>query len=271
MNKKTSSAFSALFGLGLLVCPLAARATTFEFDATNPPQSSGAGIIDSITSTYDSTNHELTWTATLTSNGTSIPDSFWLVLSNGPNPKGISDQLPIIYFDGSHSFDASGNATGVAPTLSAYAYNGVNGNNSYSTPGVDLLSSLGTNWNASNSLLATGNDLTRTLSFSINTSLLDNGSAVGTIFAADSVPFNSANWEGAGYGSQVGIWFHPDQTGTDPTYGVNGFLTSFPVASQSSYDTSYQTTTVVPEPSSALLLTLAGMVLVHRRARRTRA
>ncbi len=272
MNTKPRSVFSALLGLGLFALPSLVNATVYQYDVTNPPHNGGAGDIDSIGTTYDSATHELTFQTSVTGNGTYTPNGFWVVLSDGPNPKGISDQLPIVYLDASKSFDAAGAFTGIEPTLSAYAYNGQNGFTSYSTPGVGLISSLGSNWNAANVVTASGDATNRTFSFSIDTSLLDNASAVGTIYAADGQAFNPANWEGAGYNSQIGVWFHATDTGgVDPTYNASGYLTSATYAAQSGVDNSYQGTTVVPEPSSALLFAIAGMVLVHRRSRRFRA
>ncbi|MDB6119364.1 MAG: hypothetical protein JWO08_3145, partial [Verrucomicrobiaceae bacterium] len=147
MKSTISPAYSALFALGLLASPLIATATTYQYEVLDPVQASAAGHIDSLLSTYDDTSHQLSFEVSVSGTGDPIADSYWLVLSNGPNPKGLSDQLPIYYLDGSASFDANGNSTGVAPTLSAYAYNGQNGFTSFSDPGVTLLSSAGGTWN----------------------------------------------------------------------------------------------------------------------------
>ncbi|MDB6139055.1 MAG: hypothetical protein JWO94_2127 [Verrucomicrobiaceae bacterium] len=272
MKSSTSLAYSALCAIGLLASPAVATATTYQYQVSNPVQASAAGHIDSLLSTYDGSSHELSWQTTISGPGSTTADSFWVVLSGGPNPKGISDQLPIFYLDGSKSFDANGLATGVAPTLSAYAYNGQNGFTSFSTPGVTLLSSAGGAWDASNSLVATGDNSSHTLGFTIDTSLLDNAAAVGVDYAAAGASFNGADWEGAGYGSQVGVWFHAVTTDSaPPTYDAQGTLTSFHLDTQTYVDNSYQGTTVVPEPSSAIMIALAGLVLIHRRSRRVSA
>ncbi len=272
MKTTITPAYSALFALGLLASPVIATATTYQYEVLDPVQASAAGHIDSLLSSYDATGHILSWQTTVSDTGSPLADSFWVVLSNGPNPKGISDQLPIFYFDGSASFDVNGNATGIAPTLSAYAYNGQNGFTSFSDPGVTLLSSAGGTWNASNSLLATGDSATHTLGFTIDTSLLDNSGLVGTAYASAGQAFDANNWEGAGYNSQIGVWFHALNTyGSAPTYDANGTLTTFEFNTQSYVDNSYQATTVVPEPSSALMIALAGLVMIHRRSRRVAA
>ena len=262
---------SSLFVFGMLALTQLASATTYEYSATNPTGGTGAGNVSSIFTSYDPLAQQLTWQATISGASSSLANGFWLVLSDGPNPKGIADEFPIFYLDASKSFDTSGNATGIAPTLSAYAYNGVNGFDSYATPGVTLLSSAsGLNWNASDSLLATGSSATHTLGFTIDTALLNNTAAVGAAFTASSTPFNPTNWEGTGFGPQIGIWFHPYTTGgIYSTYNAAGSLTSLHVADQSWVDTAYtDTVAVVPEPGSAVLVSLVGIGLMLRRSRR---
>lgn len=272
MNPTLASAYSAFFAIGLLALPGMATATTYMYEVQNPVQASSAGHIDSLSSTYDSTGHILSWQTTVSDSGTPMADSFWVVLSNGANPKGISDQLPIFFLDGSASFDANGDATGIAPILTAYAYNGQNGFTSFADPGVTLLSSAGGTWSGSNVLTATGDSNSHTLGFTIDTSLLDDSAFVGTQYASAGEAFDASNWEGAGFGSQIGVWFHAlNTTGVAPTYDANGTLTSFKFNTQSYVDNSYQATTVVPEPSSAIMIALAGLILIHRRSRRVAA
>lgn len=266
---------AAVLGLFALSPARSVFATTYLYEDAARQAFDGAGNITSIVSTYDSTAHNLTWTTTINSAFGGIADSYWLVLDSGSNPKGTVDQLPIFYFDATKSYDSNGLATGIAPTLTAYAYNGLNSGDSFSTPGVGLLSSLSsTDWNSSNLLSATGNGVTRTFSFSIDTTSLDSSAYVASRFAAASVAFNSSNWEGAGYGNEIGVWFHPTINGVaaDPTYCDPGYLTSFPVTKQGWYDTEKQLTTVVPEPSSAWLAILAvGVISFRRRWRKLSA
>ena len=267
---KTKSSFPSLAASALLAlsATLPAHATTYLYSSNGAGSvNGGAGNITAITTTYDDVAHTLTWSTTLTSESGTIADGFWLVLSDGPNPKGLSDQLPIYYFDATNSFDPAGNYNGLTPTLTAYGYNGLNANSSYLDPGVGLMSSIsGVAWNSNNQLTASGSLTSRTFSFSLDVSNLDSSLFVNSRYTAAGVPFDPANWEGAGYDSSIGIWYHATESGgADPIYNSEGFLKDFPAKSQSYYDISDGTTTVVPEPSSAWLVALAGLVLVHRR------
>jgi len=268
MKSKTLSLSSVFVALGLLASPGFASATTYRYTTFDPAGADTAGNIDSIFTSYDAATQQLTWLATVDQvNGGALANGFWLVLSDGPNPKGISDEMPIYYFDATQSFTASGGITGVAPTLSAYAYNGQNAYTSYQTPGVELLSSTGLNWNSStDSLLYSSTATTRTMGFTIDVSALNNSATVGSLFAANGTAFSSTNWQGADFGAQIGIWYHPFLGSV--TYSAPGDISNISVAGQSYMDTAFSNTTVVPEPGSVILIALAGVALTIRRARR---
>ena len=268
MKTKSSIPSLALTALLALSATLSAHATTYLYSSNGAGSvNGGAGNITAVTTTYDDVAHTLTWSTTLTSESGSIADGFWLVLSDGPDPKGLNDQLPIYYFDATQSFDPTGTYNGLSPTLTAYGYNGLNSNSSYLDPGVGLMSSVsGVAWNSTNQLTASGDLTSRTFSFTLDVSNLDSSLFVNSRYANAGVPFDPANWDGAGFAENIGIWFHATNSGgVAPTYNSEGFLKDFPAKNQSYLDTSYGDTTVVPEPSSAWLVALAGLVLIHRR------
>jgi len=84
-------------------------AGTFSNPTVNP---NGYGY-DSITASYDDSNSQFSWNVDYNSQGNA--EGFWLVISDGPNPKSNVNEFTMFY--GDHT---SGN-------LSAYVYNGQNG------------------------------------------------------------------------------------------------------------------------------------------------
>ena len=246
--------------LAALLPTLPAMGTVWQYDVISPTPGTlyndVAGVITSIHSAYDATGQTLTWTADFAVNPSNgiIPDGFSLVLSDGPNPKDINHQLGIFYLDASGSFDGSGAYNGTTPILNAFSYNGSGSDGSYSNPSVGLLSSIGLNSADVIDLSASGDSLNRQLSFTIDTSNLDDGAFVGSRFAAAGVGgYNPADWEGVGYDENIGVWFHP-LAETEFTYGTDasgtaGFVTDIQDGAHGWYD--IEDANTVPEPSAA--------------------
>lgn len=247
------------------------------FDGTSEPiyVSDEAGFITSITAEYDSDTQQLTFLAAFEpEEGTGqLPVGFFLVVNNGPDPKGIDGEYAILYFDAISSAN---------PVLTAYAYNGENGADSFfdgqlavgnQTPDP-IISSLNdpSFVIAANSVDGVGG---RVLSFTIDAAALN---------AHSPMYGNDADWFGMGFDDTIGVWLHT-YSYLHPAYGADGFL--LPLANGTSWlhwsqypdlgeqfhgwfdATPQQTNTDIPEPATLGLMAL-GLAVLNTRGRRTR-
>lgn len=223
-----------------LVASSQASATIFTYDITNPPGSDGAGDVTAFSTSYNDVTQQLSWSSTVAESSGNLADGFWLVLSDGPNPKDNVNEYAIFYGD-SHT----GN-------LTSYVYNGANSSSSWSTPG-ELIQSFAGGLSFDSSVAGEN-----TFSFSIDASFIN---------AYVPTTPGTNDWDGASFGESIGIWYHPALFGANPTYNPDGSLASFPVAKGSWYDTSDRDTTTVPAPAIPLLLItgLIGMIAIKRR------
>lgn len=242
--------------VALAALTLSAHAVTYRwsFDADNSPQGTAAGRTTAATAYYEQEREYFGYSVTMNPNSSGqLANGFWLAVSNGPNPKGISGELAIFYFD----------ATTTTPTLTAYGYNGINGNNSFldgsiqsGTQAPDRIASSLTNPNLLRSIGVSNNaDGSRTMSFDIRGSLINNHTS----------PYgNAADWQGVDFGNKFGIWYHP-VTGLRSEYNQEGFLTKFTPHKQGYIDLANETTEAVPEPATMATLGLGVAGLLRRR------
>lgn len=214
------------------------------------PQNDSAGRINSIDASSADDGSEFSWMANFSSVAGTKPNGFWLAVSPGPNPKGTSGELAIYYFDASDTNNLR---------LTAYAYNGVNGDNSYKDGnGVGgspdrIISSINNSAWIKNLTYKNNADGTRTLGFKVDSTVINNHTP--------KYP-GSAPWTGTWFGENVGIWFHPT-AGTKTTYDASCFLTDFKYGKQGWYDASNLPT--VPEPGTYVALGLGAAVLLRRK------
>jgi len=243
LGKKTAISAALMLGLGLASN---AQANVYSFENTNPGGSDSAGDITNITSSYNSSTEVLNWESTISQKGDNLANGFWLVLSDGANPKSHHNEYAIFYGD-----SYTGN-------LSAYVYNGVNSSNSWNTPG-ELIETFGGAFESDTTVAGEV-----TFSFSISASNINN-----------YVPTTDGtnDWDGAQYGESIGVWYHPVVFNDAPEYNADGSLSSFSYGASGWYDTAYEQTeeipdvTDVPEPGALALagLGLVGMVVGRRR------
>ncbi|MEO0973750.1 MAG: hypothetical protein AAFX85_11700 [Pseudomonadota bacterium] len=210
-----------------------ASAATFIYENTGGTFGNG-GSFSNVTSTYDAASEQLTWLVDNGQRGGDIMDGAWLVLSDGPNPKRADvNELAIFYLD----FTTN--------RMAAYAYNGLNNSNSWLTPGVFL-------GDYSSGVVNSGT----TRGFSIDASAIN----------AATVPNSGSGWQGTGFGSQIGIWFHP-VFGLNAGYNADGSLNQWDFAAQTWLDLNAVNTVSVDEPALLGLMGL-GLLVMSGFARR---
>lgn len=212
MNKAVVGGFfsALIISLGLLVSSAAAIQYQYQFSpdqtgACDQPNNQGengsAGRMTQLNVYFNSVTNTFVWTATFEPCNGILPNGFWLVINNGPNPKGHSGELSIIYFDGSDQAD---------PRMTLYAYNGKNSADSYkdglkrlegNQPPDRILSSLINNDWIYEKSITNNQDGTRTLHFSIDASRVINHVPV--------YPHPEDPWYGVGMDDLIGYWFHP--------------------------------------------------------------
>ena len=221
-----------------------ASATPYRFDwdgVTAGGISNAAGKVNTIKIEYDTVSQAYSFESTIKKHGGRLADGFWLVTSAGPDPKGIVNELPIFYFDGS----------GATPTLSVFNYNGQNNSNSWQNPGQLIAKFTGS---AVSKINVDAN--TRTFKFNIP------GAAINSFVPPTGDP---TQWDGLKFGSKLGLWYHPvDDLTTN--YSNNGTLNRFDYSTQGWVDGSNYTTEIVPEPATMLALA-AGIAAMARKRR----
>ena len=191
-TRKILTAAAAMFST--MLCATSASATIFGFDYQ----------ADGVWNAYNDDNS--TYGMKFTDDGSK--DGFWLVVSDGPNPKSHVNEYAILYGDRANN------------RITAYTYDGTNGPNSYETGTF-----LGTYENA---FTDAGFDPR------FNSNL--------TMFTLDVAGINSAftnpEWDGIQLGEQAGIWFH-QSAGSNFEYGADGSLLDYTFADQMWLDVAY--------------------------------
>ncbi|GEM_PF-1083786 len=132
-------------------------------------------------------------------------DGFWLVVTDGDNPKGDGSSHAILYGDLENN------------RITAYTYEGTNSANSYRTG--TLLGTYDNVFSSGGTHARYGYELTQ---FSLDVSQINN--AIG------------GDFDGVAIGPQAGIWFHQSE-GSDFSYGADGSITNYAFDNQMWLDT----------------------------------
>jgi hypothetical protein len=211
--------------------------------------SDAGGRIQSLTNTYNTVTKQFSFTVNFSNQ---ITDGFWLAVSPGPNPKGHSGELALIYFDATDTSELK---------ASVYAYNGLNGDNSWqdgtARPGVQTPDFIGALVNGVNATMARTNvGSGRTLSLSFDASFIQNHLPLDPIDRARN------EWTGVAFGQQYGIWFHP-VAGLESETDSQGRLLEWEFDKQGYLDGFNFST--IPTPGAAAVLALGGLVAGRRR------
>lgn len=231
-----SSIFGALsLSSAFALASAPASALLYTFETFNPNQNPAGGEIEQVTTTYDDETNVMEWTHRVSPES----DSFWLVVTGGPNPKQASGEYVILYGDESNGI------------VTAYEYDGNNGTQSYRTIG---------------NLLGTFDlDVTSEGGFDVYNFSID-GDDIDAAYAnsGGAAPY----WEGLGFGEKIGLWFHP-AIGLDYVYDAQGGITAINYEAGSAagwYDVG-DLVTQVPEPGTfgLLMLGLGSLVFARRR------
>lgn len=197
----------------------------FEFTINNPPGNPGGGDITSIHTTYHPSDETFTWHSTSTQTNSQFTDSFWLVISPGPNPKSMVDEYALMIGD---------LTTG---TLTNYIYNGENSNNSWQDPNRFISSSGPGFINVSDM----GNE--RTYEFTLDASFINSF-------------LNTPDWVGVEFGEMIGVWYHP-AIGSTITYNNDGTINSYSMEGSGWYDTEDNNTILIYSPGAIPLFSLS--------------
>ncbi|MCX4029389.1 hypothetical protein H0A36_03020 [Endozoicomonas sp. SM1973] len=214
-----------------------AAAPIYEFEVNNPANNPAGGKITNIKTRYDSDNQTFSWQSTTEKANGQYTDGFWLVVSDGPDPKGHVNEYAIMYGD---------LATG---TLTSYIYNG---NSTYNTwrHNQNYIASTGANF-----INVSDNGTARTFNFELDTTQINS-------------LFTTTDWDGVAFGEKIGIWYHPS-IGSTFAYNADGSLKNFSVTQSGWYDAAHQTTTPISTPAtiSLFLMSVALVPFIRNRRR----
>jgi len=254
--KTLISALAGLVALG--AAGNASAGLIYDYSISYPPGSDKAGDITHFSTRYDSHHQTLDYKVTLKKNTWSsfYADSGWVVLSPGPNPKGISGELAILYMD----FNGG--------DVYAYNYNGVNGDTSWQNSSAFIRS-------YQDVLTVEQNGLYKTVSFTSPLDVTD---------IQNYVPAGGADdWTGVEFGERIGVWSHYSNLyrfDTKTTSNGDVRIKKWDTKSKVSwYDDKYEHTTIIPkeppvtvsEPVGVALFGLVAVGFVASRRRRAAA
>lgn len=165
-------------------------------------------------------------------------DSFWTVVSPGADPKSNKDEYVIFYGDLKNN------------KLTSYVYDGKDSADSYKSSKF-----LGSHTLSTKSV----NKDTKWTSFTLDVTAMNNLNL-------------GPDWQGAKFGENIGIWFHPSSD-SKFNYNKDGSISKFSYSKQGWFDVSNQQTCAhissVPEPNQYALFILGAMSVIYFRKKKT--
>ena len=216
-----------------------------------------AGYVDNLKTSYNANTESFDFAVDFSAKDGSLANGFWLVVSDGPNPKNHVDEYSIFYFDGTRL------ATGGDAIVTSYVYSGQNSSLSWQNPAETLFSTHnGDPISASGSIVGD----VASFEFSVDASGMNDPSQWPASHGL------GADWDGAQFGDEIGMWFHPFVAAEDGihywgrNHELGGFICKLDVEKQGWVDVGGQET--VPEPSALLLGALGGIGLLTVRRRK---
>ncbi|MEM7755771.1 MAG: PEP-CTERM sorting domain-containing protein [Planctomycetota bacterium] len=226
---------------------------SWEWNAGDSNTSSAGGAVEKVETTYRSGAERLQFKITFSNQ---ISDGFTLAFSDGPNPKGHSGELALVYFDASDFGDVK---------MTAYAYNGRNDQSSWED------GSKVSGIQSPDQIVTTTGDAARSGLSAM--SARDEGSKRIFEFDLDAGfinahtpslpgPLGVDEWFGIGFAEQLGMWLHPI-TDLDAGYDSDGYLNSWS-GRDGFIDVAGQNTTV-PAPGALALAGFGGLLASRRR------
>lgn len=202
---------SAMLGVVALNAP--AAATTFTFESAGGGNSV-AGNFENISTSFNTDSSLFTWSSTLSRNNNNLADGGWLVISDGPNPRPLSQEYTIFYLDGAND------------SVSAYDYSGIHRRFSWAN----------TNFLGTSDLTTTNAGDERTFDFAFDMSTINSRTDFGP------------DWKGTTFTDEIGIWYHAlDGLVTD--YDDSGQLSQFDFRTDGWFDVASRPTQSFPDVS----------------------
>ncbi|ADM08355.1 hypothetical protein PB2503_01382 [Parvularcula bermudensis HTCC2503] len=228
-----------------ILSPAAYASVVYNYTVEDTSQKTDVGAIEYVSISYD-TSDRLSFEASLgpTPSRNDVPEFGWFVVSPGPMPSAVDDQLAIFYMDFA------------GRDLYAYRYEGKNGQ-------VD--SGSGSYFDRDNYITTYKNVLDvdydglfsqrRGVTVSFND--LDVSALAPGVFGSE--------WTGVSFEDEIGVWLHFSSLDVFRTDG--DLIEAFRPDAQSWFDTENQTTTHVSEPLGLALtgFGLAGGAIAWRR------
>ncbi len=220
----------------------AASANEYVWNWTTPSSpitNNTGGTFESISARYDAGTNQFVWNVVFSNQ---ITKGYTLAVNDGPNPKGHAGELALLYVD------FSSNAT---RKVTAYAYNGANTNRSW----IDGNGAVSGNQTAD---FIQGSNLPGWYNLAVNdtsdgkrhVSLSVDATTINGHTPLYPGPNGASEWEGIGFGPQIGLWMHTYST-LSSGYFANGHICGWNTSGEGWFDGSNFQTVLVPLPPAA--------------------